>query len=204
MQIRVNFAHGGGPLGRGDTSKWRHGIPWSSIPCSRALAWRSSHAFPRFSVCSCVAVPTASFFSLGPSLIRILAALTFALPLVPGLRRRSLPYPRLFNSRAWARAYRSVLLRLVKLTLNARRSSFPLRPFLPPFSASISLSRAAHARQKATRVPLKRLQSRGPLEANVDSIVDLCTICVERIGTLPEYEINFVHAPLVLRPCNYQ
>lgn len=147
-------------------------------------------------------LPPVLFFPSNP-LSSGSSPLTFALPLVPGLRRRSLPYPRLFNSRAWARAYRSVLLRLVKLTLNARRSSFPLRPSLPPFFASISLSRAAHARQKA-RVPLKRLQSRGPLEANVDSIVDLCTICVERIGTLPEYEINFVHAPLVLRPCNYQ
>lgn len=164
MQIRVNFAHGGGPLGRGDTSKWRHGIPWSSIPCSRARLALVPRVSTVFSLLVCGSPYRVLFFSLEPSLIRILAALTFALPLVPGLRRRSLPYPRLFNSRAWARAYRSVLLRLVKLTLNARRSSFPLRPFLPPspFSASISLSRAAHARQKA-RVPLKALTIAWPL-----------------------------------------
>lgn len=36
------------------------------------------------------------------------------------------------------------------------------------------------------------------------SIVDLCTIHVEYIGTHPVYEINFVHAPLASRPCNYQ
>lgn len=166
MQIRVNFAHGGGPLGRGDTSKWRHGIPWSSIPCSRARLALVPRVSTVFSLLVCGSPYRVLFFPSNP-LSSGSSPLTFALPLVPGLRRRSLPYPRLFNSRAWARAYRSVLLRLVKLTLNARRSSFPLRPFLPPplFSASISLSRAAHARQKA-RVPLKRLQSRGPLEAN--------------------------------------
>lgn len=46
-----------------------------------------------------------SFFSLEPSLIRILPAnLRPASRAVLGLRRRSLPYPRLFNSHAWARA----------------------------------------------------------------------------------------------------
>lgn len=70
------------------------------------------------------------------------------------------------------------------------------------FSSSLSLARALYARQKA-RVPFKRY-NRVALWKLMHSIVDLCTIHMEYIGTLPVYEINFVHAPLASRPCNYQ
>lgn len=131
----------------------------------RAAAWRSSHAFPRFSVCSCVAVPIASFFSSEPSLIRILpgqpsSCLSSQVVFVvaPCLIRGSL-------IRARGRAHRSVLLRLVKLTLNSR-PGLPLRfisssPFPRRF---LSLTRRTRTR-KSTRA-LKTLQSRGLLEAN--------------------------------------
>lgn len=156
MQIRVNFAHGGGPLGRGDTSKWRHGIPWSSIPCSRARLALVPRVSTVFSLLVCGSPYRVLFFPSNP-LSSGSSPLTFALPLVPGLRRRSLPYPRLFNSRAWARAYRSVLLRLVKLTLNARRSSFP-----PPFfRVDFSLTRCTRT-PKSTRA-FKALTIAWPL-----------------------------------------
>lgn len=149
MQIRVNFAHGGGAFPAGGTR--RSGATAFRGRQFRAAAWRSSHAFPRFSVCSCVAVPTASFFSSD-----FLSSGSFPANPRPASRPRSflVVAPCLIRGsliRARGRAHRSVLLRLVKLTLNAR-PGLPLRfvsssPF--PRSISLSLSRVAHAREKA-------------------------------------------------------
>lgn len=152
----------GGLPGRRDTSKWRHGIPRSSISCGRlALVPRVSTVFSLL-VCG---GPYRVLFFLRLSLIRILpgqpsSCLSSQVVLVvaPCLIRGSL-------IRARGRAHRSVLLRLVKLTLNAR-PGLPLRfvsssPFPRRF---LSLTRCTRTR-KSTRA-LKALQSRGSLEAN--------------------------------------
>lgn len=139
MQIRVNFARGG-PFGRGDTSKWRHGIPRSSISCG------CPRAFSYFSVCSCAVVPTASFrpkLSLphisNPSLILSLCRETLLL-------RRSLPYLRFLNSHAWARALPSFSASLNARGISVSPSASLLTLFpsdlLLPLSFSLSPSRS--------------------------------------------------------------
>jgi len=147
---------GGGVLSaKRDTSKWRHGIPRSSISCSRlALVPRVSTVF---SLLVCGSPYRVLFFS--PLEASHPSRLTFLLSsrvsaVASCLIRGSL-------IRARGRAHRSVLLRLVKLTLNARRSPFPLRS-LPP--VDFSLTRCTRT-PKSTRA-FKPLQSRGPLEAN--------------------------------------
>lgn len=164
MQIRVNFAHGGGAFPAGGTR--RSGATAFRGRQFRAAAWRSSHAFPRFSVCSCVAVPTPRPFFPPTFSHPDPTRPTLVLPLVPG--RPLVVAPCLIRGsliRARGRAHRSVLLRLVKLTLNAR-PGLPLRfvsssPFPRRF---LSLTRCTRTRE-STRA-LKAPQSRGSLEAN--------------------------------------
>lgn len=85
--------------GRKDTSKWRHGIPRSSIPYGRlAFVPRVSAAF-RFTR---VWWSSPRPFSRNPPAESFLAVHVLSLVLEPLLRRRSFPYPRFFNSRAWA------------------------------------------------------------------------------------------------------
>lgn len=96
---------------------------------------------------------------------------------------RFLPYPRFFNSHAWAR--------------NGPPVPVLLRPV--PFPLS-DRARAATPKARA----FKRRIIAWPFGSLMHSIVDLCTIHVQYIGTRSVYEINFVHAPLASRPCNYQ
>lgn len=144
MQIRVNFAHGGGHLGRGDDVEVapRHSAVVNFVPGARPTRF---HGFQSSLVCGSpyriLSPPSSGSFTL--TLVLPPSSRIFA----PCLIRGSL-------IRARGRARRSVLLRLVGLALNARRSPF-----------SISLSRACTRTPKSTRA-FKALQSRGPLEAN--------------------------------------
>lgn len=137
MQIRINFARGGeGP------GICRSGAMTFRGHQFRTVAWRSSHAFPRFSVCTCVAIVPHPFFPPN-SLIRILPSdppilsSSFALFEGPLIRTRG-------------RAFRSVFLHLVNLVyivvafFSSPFSSFSFSP------TSLSLSHfLLHARQNA-------------------------------------------------------
>lgn len=137
MQIRINFARGGeGP------GICRSGAMTFRGHQFRTVAWRSSHAFPRFSVCTCVAIVPHPFFPPN-SLIRILPSdppilsSSFALFEGPLIRTRG-------------RAFRSVFLHLVNLVhiVVAFSLLFPLS--FSPTSLSLSLSHfLLHARQNA-------------------------------------------------------
>lgn len=150
MQIRVNFAHGGGafprPEGHVEVAP-RHSAVVNFVRPPGARPTRF-HGFQFARVWRPLPRP---FFPPTFSLIRILPGRPSSclpsqvvLVVAPCLIRGSL-------IRARGRAHRSVLLRLVKLTLNAR-PGLPLR-FVSssPFPRSISLSHAcvAHAREKA-------------------------------------------------------
>lgn len=154
-------------------SKWRHDVlqavdshgvdPRTRIP--RPTRFHGFQFSWRWS--------TARFFR-NPSSLSLFAHFFHLLP-------RSLPYPRFFNSHAWARMDREEALR-----------PFFFRHRL--FSSHGGMPKA-RAFKRYNRVALWKL---------MHSIVDLCTIHVEYIGTHFVYEINFVHAPLASRPCNYQ
>lgn len=110
---------------RGDTSKWRHGIPRSSI----------SRGGPRVSMVfgfahRLVVVPVPFLLERpSPESSAFLPPRGPSCPPTPSLRR-SLPYPRLFNSHAWARAPRPSLF----ISLYARYRDLSL------FLCSLSLS----------------------------------------------------------------
>lgn len=90
------------------------------------------------------------------------------------------------RGREWAAKNRPVLFRGVESPI----SPVSLHPAAVPAPAP-----KARAFKRYNRVALWKL---------MHSIADLCTIRVEYIGTHSVYEINFVHAPLASRPCNYQ
>ena len=115
---------------------------------------------------------------------------TVSLPLlsIVPLPSRFLSYPRFFNSHAWARMDREGPFG-PSSRLQTRWSCL----FLP--TAVAARAPKARAFKRYNRVALWKL---------MHSIVDLCTIHVEYIGTHFVYEINFVHAPLASRSCNYQ
>lgn len=145
MQIRINFAREGGGGGGGRGAR-RSGATTFRGRQFRTVAWRSSHAFPRFSVCTCVAVLPRPLFpqtlSYTNSFLRS-SYPPFLFHFVVALRLIRGP---LIRTRG--RAFRSVFLYLVNLAyIVLAFSSLFFSFFFPPTTSLSHFS--LHARQNA-------------------------------------------------------
>lgn len=156
MQICINFAPEGGERKGGGGSlvekTRRSGATAFRGRQFRTTAWRSSHAFPRFSVCSCGGSSLSRSFSRNP-----LASFESLSPFPPALGLSSclfyfvvaaLPYPRFFNSRTRGRA-RSILFLSVSLNLLVSIFLFLLCVSSFLFSLEFSLTRCTRAKMHA-------------------------------------------------------
>lgn len=144
MQIHINFARRGGSRPKGYVQVApRHSTVVNSL---RPPGVRPTR-FCCFSVYSCVVVLTASFFPKPSGRILPCGSRPLSLVLEPLLRPRSFPYPRFFNSRAWALVL-SLVLAFTPHVLSFFAVAFFFRfPLLRRL-----LSRAApHCAPKSTR-----------------------------------------------------